>query len=74
MGNVDWSVFSESLSKFVWITKAEPPCSWEATISADSALTAMEYSAMPRPWMPHLSMCIESSFDVTRGSNTSFLI
>ena len=28
----------------------------------------MEYSAMPRPWMPHLSMCMLSSFDVTRGS------
>lgn len=23
---------------------------------------------MPRPWMPHLSMCMLSSFDVTRGS------
>ena len=30
----------------------------------------MEYSAIPRPWTPHRSICTLSSLDVTRASNT----
>ena len=37
---------------------------------AVSAFTAMEYRAMPRPCTPHLSKCMVSSLEVTRGSNT----
>ena len=46
-----------------------PGCRWRPP-GPTSAFTAMEYRAMPRPCMPHLSRCMVSSLEVTRGSNT----